>query len=444
MNRRVKVVDAAADEVATRPYYYWLLAALFCEYARPASYIPPLRIPFLYSILPLALFAVTLFMARGMRPMKDIFADPIAKWVPIFLGLMILSMGHADVTFYAWNQTKLVLGQCILFLLIARIATTPDRLRGVFITLLFAHLFLLAMNPQVLLNPDVRNYIIGATFLGDGNDFSLSLCILLPLTFEVALATKSRFRKILAWFGVVLLLFAIVASQSRGATIGLGAVLLFLWLFSPRKGMSLLGVLLVVGVVLLYAPPAYFSRMGTMTDYENEGSASARIEAWKAATRMANDSPLLGVGAGQFPSKFGSKKYHPAGIQQGFWMTAHSSYFLVFGELGYPGIIVLLLLVISNISGNMKIRKLVKTRAGPDPPPAVRAALRMLLFTAAAVIGFAVAGAFLSAAYYPHVYVLAGMLVAARSFALQAAGIPLEQAWPKGSGARRRRPAPST
>ena len=134
-------------------------------------------------------------------------------------------MAHAEVTLYAWNVTKLVLGSSMLFLLIARIATTQARLRGIIATLLVAHLFLLAMNPQVILQPEVRNFILGATFLGDGNDFSLSLCIMLPLTFELAMSAQSGWRKILAWLAVVMLLFAIVASQSRGATIGMGAVL---------------------------------------------------------------------------------------------------------------------------------------------------------------------------------------------------------------------------
>ena len=260
MRKRAQhVADAVQDEVATRPYYYWLLLSLFFEYARPASYFPPLRIPFLYSVLPIVLLIVT-FFAKGLRPMPAIFADPMAKWVPMFLGLLVISMAHADVTLYAWNVTKLVLGSSMLFLLIARIATTQARLRGIIATLLVAHLFLLAMNPQVILQPEVRNFILGATFLGDGNDFSLSLCIMLPLTFELAMSAQSGWRKILAWLAVVMLLFAIVASQSRGATIGMGAVLVFMWFYSTRKGALLMGIVLAVAVVFAYAPAEYFSR----------------------------------------------------------------------------------------------------------------------------------------------------------------------------------------
>jgi hypothetical protein len=42
----------------------------------------------------------------------------------------------------------------------------------------------------------------------------------------------------------------------------------------------------------------------------------------------------------------------------------------------------------------------------------------LLFMLSASMIGFAVAGAFLSAAYYPHVFVLTGLLCSARCIAL--------------------------
>jgi probable O-glycosylation ligase (exosortase A-associated) len=379
---------------------------------------------------------------KGLRPAKEIFADPLAKWVPVFLGLMFISMLHATVTLYAWAATKLVLGHTMIFWMIARIATTQARLHGIFVALLLAHLFLLAMNPAVIMNPDVRNYIAGATFLGDGNDFALSLCIMVPLTVQLAMSAGGVFKKGLAWFAVLMLLFAIVASQSRGATIGLAAVLGFIWLFSPRKGLSLLGVLLAGVVVVLYAPPQYFSRLGTIVNYQSEGSASARIVAWKAATRMALDNPILGVGAGQFPSEF-SGKYHPKDEPSGHWMTAHSSYFLIFGELGFPGLILVLILVVGNVRANLKVRAAIQARAGPDPARAAEDAMRMLFLTAGGMIGFAAAGAFLSAVYYPHIFVMSAILISVRSNALTAMRISLTDVFPD-KHARRRRKAPSS
>lgn len=426
-------------ERATRFYYYWLLLALFFEYARPASYAPFLAIPFLYSILPVALLLVSMFV-KGLRPMGEIFGDPLAKWVLIFLGLITFSAVHADVSLYVFNVWKAVVGYAMLFVMVARIATTHARMRGVFVTLMIAHLFLLAMNPEVVTDPTTRHYILGATFLGDGNDYSLSLCILLPFAIEVALHQKKLWSRILAWAATGMLVVAIIGTQSRGATLGMGSVMIFLWLLSPRKMASLVGVALVALIVVVYAPPAYFQRMGTVKNYEQDGSAQGRIEAWKGATNMALTYPLTGVGAGQFPTSFGTK-FRTPGAQHMPWLTAHSSYFLVLGELGFPGLLVLLTIVIGNIRTNLRVRKDVLARAGPSPSAQTREDAQMLYLCSAAMLGFAVAGAFLSAAYYPHIFVLTGLLIAARSIAAKRAGIEIVTRSPRELAAERRRAA---
>ena len=425
--RRPAQVSDADSERSSRIYYYWLLLAMFLEYARPASYFGFLRVPFLYSAIPLSLFVATCF-APGMRPLREIFADPQAKWIPIFVALIGFSFAVGDVSLYVYNIFNMVVGYALMFVMIARIVTTEARFRGVIAALLLAHMFLLAMNPDVVLNPNERNYIIGATFLGDGNDFSMSLCILIPAGISMALGASTRWGRWFAWGAVGVGLLAVIASQSRGAALGLGGVLIYLWLISPRKMMVLAGVAAVGLVVLIYAPPVYFQRMGTITNYETEGSAMGRITAWKAGARMALDHPLTGVGAGHYAVSFGTK-YRPPEAEGMPWLTAHSSYFLVLGELGLPGIITFLILTWGNIRANGKVRRFIRQRVGPDIDPARLAfANRALVLSSGAALGFAVAGAFLSAAYYPHVFVLTGLLIAIRSMVAKSFGVTVQEA----------------
>jgi O-antigen ligase len=419
--RRVPVRDPERDDRDSRLYYYWLLLALFIEYARPASYYSFLNIPLIYSAIPLTLFVVS-FSAKGLRPMSEIFGDPQAKWIPVFMFLILATLATADVSMYVTDIFKKVFGFAILGLLIARIVINEARFRGVVMTLLVAHLFLLAMNPDVVMQPEARNYIMGATFLGDGNDFSMSLCIVIPAALAVALGARTKFGKIFAWAGLGLSLLGLIATQSRGASLGLGAVLFYIWLLSPRKMLALGGVAIAGLVVMLYAPPVYFQRMGSISNFQTEGSAQGRIMAWKAGTRMALDNPLMGVGAGHFPIAFGTK-YRPKNAEGVPWLTAHSSYFLVFGELGFPGIIVFLILVLGNIRLNGKLRKFLDARPPPLRPESHAYDRRLLILTAGAAIGFAVAGGFLSAAYYPHVYILSGLLIAVRAIVAERAGV---------------------
>jgi putative inorganic carbon (hco3(-)) transporter len=427
------LTDAEAAERASRIYYYWLLLALFVEYARPASFFSFLRIPLIYTLIPMGLLVAS-FFAKGLRPMSEILADPISKWVATYVALISLSVTWAIVGEFAFNVFKFGFGFGVLFLLIARICTTEGRLYGVVFTLLLAHLFLLLMNPQVLTQPETRNYIIGATFLGDGNDFALSLCLLLPCVLDIALRATKLWHKVLTWMGLLLMLFAVIASQSRGASLGVGAVLVYLWLNSPRKMLSLFGIAAAACVALLYAPSNYFDRMKTLSDYENEGSAAGRILIWKAGTRMALDNPVLGVGAGNFPVAYGTK-YKPSDTYG--WKNAHSAYFQVWGELGTVGFVVFAGILLTNFSRNTRLRGAILKRTLPgDRPPAHTLHARRLYMINAGILGFLVAGAFLSAAYYPHIFILAGLGFAARSLASRDTGVTL--AVPHAPGARRR------
>ena len=396
--------------------YGWLLLALFVEYARPTNQIPFLEFPFFYSIVPMTLLAASLF-ASGLRPMKDIFSDPIAKWVPWIFVFMIASWAVTGFSSYGQSTFQSVLGYALLFILIARIVTTEKRLRGVIIALTLAHLYLLAFNFNVLTDPTLRQYLVGGTFLGDGNDYSLSMCILIPCMVEVAMSARGGLRKLLAWAGVVVIILAIIATQSRGGTLGIVAVMAYLWWRSPRKVVTGVAIAMVGVVVMLYAPSQYFQRMSTVTGMSIDGSAQGRLDAWGGAIGMGAKNPILGIGAGQFSSRWGK--------------TTHSTYLLAFAEMGLPGLIAVLMLVFGNIRANMRVRKAVLARAGPAGNPDQARTLRLLDMTNAAMVGFAVTGTFLSATYYPHMYVLTALLISARFFAARAGKVQLEAVFAK-------------
>ena len=393
--RRVAPVGPAIDEGRTRVYYWWLLVAIFFEYVRPGAFIPVIGAIKLGTIIPGVLLAVTL-VAPGLRPWGDIVSDRYVKWLLAYVALIAFTVPFAEVTLYAYNALTDVLTHLTLFVMIARLATSLPRLRGIFASLVAAHLLLIVLNPALLLTPDARSYVTGAPFLGDGNDFGLSLCILFPLAIEIARRPHGKWGMALGWASVVCILLAILATQSRGASLAIAAVIAFLWRYSNRKGLSLMAILFLGIFVLVYASDSYFNRMATIAHYEEDGSAEGRIHAWKASGRMAFDHPLTGVGAGQFPAMYG-RHYRDDGA--GKWLTAHSMYFLILGELGFPGIVTLLVLVLGSPMALLSLRRRVLAATHGPPPEWQLEAERYLCMLAAGCIGFAVAGAFLSVAY---------------------------------------------
>jgi hypothetical protein len=96
---------------------------------------------------------------------------------------------------------------------------------------------------------------------------------------------------------------------------------------------------------------------------------------------------------------------------------------LALAELGLPGFTCVMMLVFGNIHSNMRLRKALLAMPRAVVTPDHERTMRLLDMTSAAAVGFAVSGAFLSATYYPHMYVLTALLLSARTFAGQVSAL---------------------
>jgi O-antigen ligase len=89
------------------------------------------------------------------------------------------------------------------------------------------------------------------------------------------------------------------------------------------------------------------------------------------------------------------------------WSTAHNSFVLVGAELGVPGLLLFVTMLGTSFAHLMRIK------AGPDSDPEVTpedAAFSQTLI--ASLIGFCVAGFFVSATYFSFLYFVVGLIVA--------------------------------
>jgi len=387
--------------------YLGLLLFFVLEYVRPGNFIPGVNALRLNSLVPFAVVFGS-FVKKSRVSNQALIREPNTKILIFWLFLIFMSVVTADVQMRALECFETAFAYTLMYVAIVKLVTDVRRLTGVFLALLVVHLIVVGLSPDMLVDPSSRShYLAAGSFLGDGNDFALSVNIAIPLCLFLLLETKRVLFR-LAYLAVLLfLVMCVIATQSRGGTIALACVGLYYWLKSDKKVLTGLVALAVVALILICAPPSYYERMNTITHNAEDGSAQGRIMAWRAAVRMAADHPLLGVGAAHFPVKFGLE-YLPKGeIGE---MTAHSIYFLVLGELGFPGLGVLLFFFASNLIANKRVAARSSAR---DP---VRRAMdkRLLNAMSAALIAYVSGGLFLSALYYPHMYVLAGLLTASR------------------------------
>jgi probable O-glycosylation ligase (exosortase A-associated) len=386
--------------------YYGLLAFFFFEYVRPASFIPGLYLLKLNSLIPLAVGIANLADDKTATN-AEIRGETTAKLVLGVLLLLVFHVPFANVTTYSWDNMTFVAGFVLVFWVLAKQLNTIEKIKGVFKVLILAHMIVAATTPEMFMDTAGRHYLAAGSFLGDGNDFALSVNIALAFGLFLLYDARKVVWRLLVVVCLLFLVACVVLTQSRGGTLALAAMVVYFWIRSDKKAiMAALGAVGLVGVLLM-APPQYFDRMNQIS--AEEGSAQGRILAWKAAGRMVVANPVLGVGSGHFPVAYGTRFRPPGGEEVG-WQTAHSVYFLVLGELALPGIYLYFALIISNLLENRRLGKALQTH---DPPLAFRHR-QLLASTSAGMIAFAVGGAFLSAAYYPHIFMVSGLMLATR------------------------------
>ncbi len=388
--------------------YIGLLISIFFDYVRPGSYLPIINTLKLYSLIPLLILVFCFFYDKGNENRK-IISDTNSKLIIFFLILLLLSIFISDVTLYSYTVFTNVLGYIFWYYIITRLATNLEKIKGIFFILVISNVIAILLNPDVVLNPETRTYIQGNPFLGDGNDFALSATIVIPLCLFLVIDSDNLVKKILYISFLVILILSVIGTQSRGASIAMASVFLYLWWEGRRKFAGLLIIIVAVVLVYSYAPPVYFERLNSVVNYQEEGSAQGRIIAWKTAVRMAIKHPFTGVGSGHFAVKLGTEYRPPEfGGRNLPWSTAHSIYFLLLGELGFPGLIFICLLLIKNFFRN---KYFIKKFSNMSDPEIIKLRTLFMMLNAS-LISFSIGGAFLSIAYYPHLYVLSALYTA--------------------------------
>jgi putative inorganic carbon (hco3(-)) transporter len=167
----------------------------------------------------------------------------------------------------------------------------------------------------------------------DPNDFAYMTAAVLPVA--IFLAREDRNRRGL-WIAAAAMLFgATLATLSRGALVGLGALLL--WAIVTRRigftGTIWIGVaaLALIGVALTLWSGVINERLNEKNKI-GAANVESRAAFWSAAERMTMDHPILGVGPAQFSAE--AKNYvrnSPIALED---PLVHNSYLEILAEDG--------------------------------------------------------------------------------------------------------------
>ncbi len=393
---------------------FWAMMAFTCVLlVAPQTFVPGL------SALRVALLTVVVAVASYVHYQVS-RGRPLTIWPrEMKLTLWLVAWAFVTVPFSVWPGgswallTDLYLKTLVIFWLLTNTVTTPVRLRQV------AWGLTLMTVPAAL--SGVKNYASGiymqygagrirgydaGPMTGNPNDLALTLNLVLPFTVALLFLTKRPLWRAVLIGIIALDLVAIVLTFSRGGflTLALSAAIV-LWRITRRAGpkyaFAAVGLLLVLAPLV---PSSYYARLATITDVEADdtNSAEQRQEDLFVAMGYIARHPVIGAGIGNNELALNKER----GTR---WAAVHNAYLQVGMELGLPGLI----LYVAVVVGTLKAVGRVVRRTRGDP------AHRDLFWLASglqvSLVAFAFAAMLHPAAYNFYFYYFGGLALAARA-----------------------------
>lgn len=338
-----------------------LVGILFLVYIRPQEFIPILgRVPWIYIGLLLAAVGCALDVRRGFARLQS---NPLLPWAGAYFGWAFVTLAVKA----PWDILSEMLGSMVslcLFLMVAGSLQTLRSLRimatvllclSLSITLVGVHQAFAPLGcvkqsddpTSDQLVPDGRSCevredcyegnleagveyrcehigLAGTTsvlhrvryrgIMQDPNELAVIVSIGVPFAIALLEMRKTLPRALLVAFSVAATGLCTIFTQSRSGQLAFMAVL-GVYFLRRWKALGLVLAALVAGPVMMLG-----GRSGDSADE----STMSRYEAWDVAFELARQSPIFGMGKGQFT------EFHER--------TAHNSMMLALGELGLAGL----------------------------------------------------------------------------------------------------------
>jgi probable O-glycosylation ligase (exosortase A-associated) len=237
----------------------------------------------------------------------------------------------------------------------------------------------------------------------------------MALPMFIGLARTERSRRLSRCFkaAVPMGIIAVLLTYSRGALLGLIAVLAAMVMKSRRRLPALIAALVLAVIVVVAAPGKWMERMQTLRDVHQDQSAQARFLSWTFSYRLVRDHPVLGGGFQTHTPELYLRYDIPTEHVQG----PHSIYFQVLGEHGFPGLMLFLLLAFSCWWSSGRLARQFLQHAEVTGSEESRDLAEYAKMVQLSLIPFLISGAFLGLAYFDLFYQLVATVILLKSFA---------------------------
>jgi len=302
---------------------------------------------------------------RFIYGIKDMFTSPLSICILILLGMMLLSTSYALEKKLALSESARFITYVFIYFVIRYEFNTDKLVKNllkcyIFTATILSIFGIIQYFTKIGLDKKfVEQYGSGyrvvkvAATMYNPNAYSAFLILII---FPVLMLTiYENNKKIKSIYGLIttLILINILMTYSRNIYVAVCIGALILCVIYSYKLIIVFGAL---GISTLFMP----SVLDRARDLTNASQNASRIKLWKTAIMMIKDHPILGVGNGNYVSRYDEyiAKYKDLSYNAYKRYPAHNSYLKIESELGIIGIVSFLAVLITSL---FRVKKLFTT-----------------------------------------------------------------------------------
>lgn len=388
-------------------FAFWMICAyLFCEYVRPQSIMPSL------DILPWTQLSI-------LGALVGVIFDRTVKWIGsainkliiLFLAIIIVSSVNAYWPSISYKNLENIYTWVVIYFLIVLIVNTRRRF------FIFFLIFLIA-SFKISLSLAITWAKRGFSFTGWGlmgppgffqnsGELAIQMAVYWPVALAITLFLKPYLSK---WTYRICLAMPVTAwavilgSSSRGGQLALAcqfALKYFRQLFRPKVLITIIAVAWLSWEFLPQEQKLRFSMIG------EDKTSQQRMLYWQNGWEMMLDNPVLGVGYFNFIPYY--QTYYRDDMLYKKAELPHNIFIQVGTDAGFIGLAVFLALISYSI--------LSMTRLSKDKHNDLLMEASLAPAFNYSLVGFIVAGQFVTVTYYPFFWIHLAMIVALKNIA---------------------------
>ena len=271
--------------------------------------------------------------------------DSITFWLAAVAGWLFVSQANSLDPANSATYFDRFIKTLLFAVLCAQMATTKLRVHALVWTLVLSIGFFAAKGAVFTLATLGRYHVQGVplTILEDNNHLGIAIATILPMILYLRGEAAKAWVKTAMTALLLMSIFAILGTQSRGAFISFIVFGGFFWLRSRHKLAIIAAGALALLPAIAFMPSSWTERMTTIAEADKDESFMGRVDSWVINTKFALEHPLTGAGLRNPYQPELAEKVDPVRAPRA--KAAHSIYFEMLGGAGFVGLFIYLALL---------------------------------------------------------------------------------------------------